>query len=79
MTTTNDMACARSSRTTVLDDLAREQAILKNANETDMTEADAAEINRSSFRNRGERNTFKNAYCRHAGSMAARAVGDRNR
>jgi hypothetical protein len=46
----------------ILDDLAREQAIIDSANEDDLTLEDAAEINRFSFRNRGERTFLKNQY-----------------
>jgi hypothetical protein len=47
-----------------------EQAILNSENETEMVEEDAALLNKASFRNRGERNFFKNQYRRHARNIA---------
>jgi hypothetical protein len=62
----------QTGRSLVLDDLAREQALLNDANETEMSEELAAELNRASFKDRGERNFFKNQYrryTRHAASL----------
>lgn len=61
-----DLAIFRSGRSLALDGLAREQAVLNAENETDMTDEDAARLNADSFRDRGERNFFKNQYRRHA-------------
>ena len=65
-----DLAIFRSGRSPSLDELAREQAVLNAANETEMSEADAAELNAASFRDRGERNYFKNQFRRHARNIA---------
>jgi hypothetical protein len=54
-----------------LDELAREQAIIDAANDGSLEPEDAANINRASFRNRGDRNFFKNQYRRHASNIAA--------
>ena len=66
-----DLEIFKSGRSLVLDELAREQAIVDSANETDLTEEDAANLNAASFRNRGDRNFFKNQYRRHARNIAA--------
>lgn len=65
-----DLAIFRSGRSLALDGLAREQAVLNAENETDMTDEDAARLNADSFRDRGERNFFKNQYRRHARNIA---------
>jgi hypothetical protein len=65
-----DLEIFRSGRSLQLDALAMEQAILNSANETEMVEEDAALLNKASFRNRGERNFFKNQYRRHARNIA---------
>ncbi|MEP7363837.1 MAG: hypothetical protein ABI972_11325 [Acidobacteriota bacterium] len=75
MTTTTDtpeqhLAIFRSGRSLVLDELAREQAILNSENETEMSEVDAALINGASFRSVRERSYFKNQYRRHARNIA---------
>ena len=69
-TGTRGLAIFRNGRSLILDTLAREQAILSNENETDMTEEDAVLINAASVRNRGERNVFKNDYRRHVRNIA---------
>ena len=66
-----DLAIFRNGRGLILDDLAREQAIINDSNEIDMTEQDAAMIYAASFRNRGERNFFVNQYRRHVRNIAA--------
>ena len=65
-----DLAIFRNGRSLTLDTLAREQAILNRENETDITDEDAVCINAASFRNRGERNFFKNSYRRHMRNIA---------
>ena len=65
-----DLAIFRNGRNLVLDKLAREQAILNDQNETDMPEEEAASLNLANFRNKGERNFFKNQYRRHARNIA---------
>jgi hypothetical protein len=69
--TLTDLEIFRSGRSLVLDQLAREQAIIDGANETDLADDDAAMLNAISFRNRGDRNFFKNQYRRHARNIAA--------
>jgi hypothetical protein len=69
-TTYRDLSIFRTGRSLVLDELAREQAILNHANETDMSEEQAAELNQGSFRDRGEKNFFKNQYRRHKRNIA---------
>jgi hypothetical protein len=66
-----DLKIFKSGRSLVLDQLAIEQAIIDVANETDFTEDDAAALNATSFRNRGDRNFFKNQYRRHVRNIAA--------
>ena len=60
----------RTGRSLMIDDLAREQAILADANEIDMPEEEAANLNAASFENRGDRSFFKNQYRRHARNIA---------
>ncbi len=64
-----DLAIFRNGRSLALDALAREQAILNHENETEMSDEDAARINGASFRNKGERNFFKNQHRRHMGTI----------
>jgi hypothetical protein len=66
-----DLEIFATGRSLVLDDLARDQAIIDAANDTDLTEDDAAKVNRASFRNRGDQNYFKNQYRRHKANIAA--------
>ena len=68
------LAIFRSGRSLALDTLATEQAILNSENETDMSDEDAARLNAGSFRDKGERNFFKNQYRRHV-----RNIGEGNR
>lgn len=70
-TTTTDLEIFRTGVSLKLDDLAREQAILAAANETDLEPEDAAAISAASFRNRGDRNFFVNQFRRHARNIAA--------
>lgn len=65
-----DLAIFRSGRSLSLDELANDQAVVNAENETDMTDEDAAMLNAASFRDRGERNFFKNQYRRHARNIA---------
>lgn len=60
----------RTERSFFLDGLASDQAVVASANETELTEDDAAMINARSFRNNGERNFFVNQYRRHARNIA---------
>jgi hypothetical protein len=60
----------QQKRSIWLDELACEQAIINDANETDMDDTLAAEINRASFRTKAERSMFKNAYRRHVRNLA---------
>ncbi len=60
----------RTERSFFLDALASDQAVVASANETDLSEEDAASINAHSFHNRGERNFFKNQFRRHARNIA---------
>jgi hypothetical protein len=60
----------RTKRSLQLDDLASDQAVVASANETELSEDDAATINERSFRNKGERNFFVNQYRRHARNIA---------
>jgi hypothetical protein len=69
--TITDLEIFKSGRSLLLDQLAREQAIIDAANETVLAEDDAATLNATSFRNRGDRNFFKNQYRRHARNIAA--------
>ena len=69
--TITDLEIFKSGRSLLLDQLAREQAIIDAANETVLAEDDAARLNSTSFRNRGDRNFFKNQYRRHARNIAA--------
>jgi hypothetical protein len=66
-----DLEIFKSGRSLVLDQLAREQAIIDAANETDLAEDDSATLNATSFRTRGDRNFFKNQYRRHVRNIAA--------
>ena len=68
--TITDLEIFKSGRSLLLDQLAREQAIIDAANETVLAEDDAATLNSTSFRNRGDRNFFKK-YRRHARNIAA--------
>ena len=69
--TITDLEIFKSGRSLLLDQLAREQAIIDAANETVLAEDDAATPNSTSFRNRGDRTFFKNQYRRHAHNIAA--------
>ena len=69
-TTTGDLAIFRTRRSLELDQLAMEQGLLNAANETDMSDELAAQVNAASFRNRCERNLFKNAFRRHTRNIA---------
>ena len=68
--TITDLEIFKSGRSLILDQLAREQATIDAANETVLAEDDAATLNLTSFRNRGDRNFFKNQYRRHARNIA---------
>ena len=65
-----DLDIFRNGRSIVMDDLAKEQALINDENETEMSGDLAAELNAASFRNRSERNFFKNQYLRHARNIA---------
>jgi hypothetical protein len=60
----------RTQRSLYLNGLASDQAIVADANETDLTEDGAATINARSFRNKGERNFFVHQYRRLARNIA---------
>ena len=66
-----DLEIFSSRRSLLLEELARDQAIIDAANETDLAEEDAANLNAGSFRNPGDRNFSKNQYRRHAKNLAA--------
>ena len=68
--TTTDLAIFRTGRSLHLDTLAYEQAVLNTENETEMDEDLAALLNGGSFRNKGERNFFKNQFRRHTRNAA---------
>ncbi|MBK5295289.1 MAG: hypothetical protein JJE04_26880 [Acidobacteriia bacterium] len=65
-----DLAIFRNGRSLALDELGREQAILNAENETEMDDENAADLNAESFRNKGERNFFKNQHSRHMRNIA---------
>ena len=70
-TTTPDLDIFTNGISLKLDDLAREQAIIDAENDIALDPEDAAQINAASFRNRGDRNFFRNQYRRHARNIAA--------
>jgi hypothetical protein len=68
--TTDLLEIYRSGTARKLDDLCREQAIIDHDNDCPLDAEDAAEINRASFRNLGDRTYFRIQYRRHVRNLA---------